>query len=55
MASHGRLTASLNDVLVTSTDYAQERLINLLEGKFKVKFQPNRFLFVQVAVTGSAA
>lgn len=37
LASHGRHTTSLNDVLVTSTDYAQERLINLLEGKFKDK------------------
>ena len=33
--NHLKLSSSLRDLLINSSDYAQERLINLLEGKFK--------------------
>ncbi len=32
---HQKLTTSLRELLCGSCDYAQERLVNLLEGKFK--------------------
>ena len=32
-----KLTLNLKDLLANSCDYAQERLVSLLEGKFKVK------------------
>ena len=34
-ANHTKLTASLKDLIINSCDYAQERLVNLLENKFK--------------------
>jgi hypothetical protein len=34
-AIHNKLETALNDLIGNSVDYAQERLVNLLEGKFK--------------------
>lgn len=34
-ANHVKLTAALKDLMMNACDYAQERLVNLLENKFK--------------------
>jgi hypothetical protein len=36
--NHLKLTLNLKDLLANSCDYAQERLVSLLEGKFKVNY-----------------
>jgi hypothetical protein len=36
--THSKVVSDLNNLISNASDYAQERLVNLLEAKFKVYF-----------------